>query len=676
MSAAPLYLLTTKNDASANPTHILTNGKMSVGSNSSELIDGSGIISTCSLNVGRNTNITGINTYGTYYSNNSSALLLPADISANRPTGQSGYIRYNTTLNVLEYWNPTSSSWTSIATPPILSSVNPSTVLSPIDLSLNGLNFQSGATVRFTDVSGIVYNSPSVTYFSSTLVVANSGTLPFTASGDYYDVTITNPDGLESTLQNYISTGISAPVFTTASGNIGRIYTGAYYDSSGSLTSYYNLLPVTATDPDGQPITGYSITSGSLPPGLSLNSSTGAITGNITLGTLSAPSASPSSTTYTFTVKADTSNASSSRSFNIIVYQPYLQTYSYTGGPQTFNVPSSLTTTTQQISARLWGAGGGNYYSGSYPNDINLGAPGGFTKTIFNVLESTYTLVVGGGGVGNAVAGYGGGGCGTNGGSGGGGGSYIFTGSIATPFQNVTYTGTFSPHVNNEPTTAVTSLAGASGVILVAGGGGGAGWYNVANGDVNQNGGPGGGITGGQSTNSRANRTLATGGTQTAGGVALSQGGSSTSPNYMTSASYLKGSGHTDNLSSGGSGGGGGGWYGGGGYQGGSGDNAGGGGGSCFAGYVNGSTSSTLTANTLNWSGSSTNSYIDSSTRTNGTRTYTNSQIYRKDNLVGAIAGTQTPPGNTDTYYSAGVGQSGPRASDANGGNGYIVLIY
>ena len=676
MSATPLYLLTTKNDATANPTHILTNGKMSVGSNSSDLIDGSGIISTCSLNVGGTANTSGMNTYGTYYSNNASALLLPADISANRPPGQAGYIRFNTSVNLLEYWNPPSNSWSFISTPPILLSVNPSTVLAPIDLSLNGFNFQSGATVRFTDVSGSIYNSPSVTYFNSTLVVANSGTLPFTASGDFYDVTITNPGGLESTLENYISTGTSGPFFTTASGNIGRIYTGAYYDSGGTLTSYYTLLPVTATDPDSQPITGYSITSGSLPPGLSLNASTGAITGNIPLGSLSAPTISPSSTTYTFTVKADTSNASASRSFNIILYQPYLSTYSYTGGPQTFNVPTSLTTTTRQISTRLWGAGGGNYYSSVYPSDINLGAPGGFTKTIFNVLESTYTLVVGGGGVGNQNAGYGGGGAGANGGSGGGGGSYIFTGSIATPFQNVPYDGTFVVHVNNEPTTAVTSLAGASGVIAVAGGGGGAGWYNAANGDVNQNGGPGGGIVGGQSTNSRANRTLASGGTQTSGGVALSQGGSSTSPNYMTSASYLKGSGHTDNFSNGGSGAGGGGWYGGGGYQGAGGDNAGGGGGSGFAGYVDGSTSTTLSANTSNWGGSSTNSYTDTTTRTNGTRTYTNSQIYRKDNLVGAVAGTQTPPGNSDTYYSAGVGQSGPRASEVTGGNGYIVFIY
>lgn len=61
---------------------------------------------------------------------------------------------------------------------------------------------------------------------------------------------------------------------------------------------------------------------------------------------------------------------------------------------------------------------------------------------------------------------------------------------------------------------------------------------------------------------------------------------------------------------------------------------------------------------------------------TNGTRTYTNSQIYRKDNLVGAVTGTQTPPGNSDIYYSAGVGTSGPRASEVTGGNGYIVFIY
>ena len=676
MSATPLYLLTTKNDASSNPVHILTNGKASIGSNSSQIVDASsGIISTCSLNVGNSTTTTSFNTYGTYYSNNSSAIKIPSDTSANRPPGETGYLRFNTTINLLEFWSPSTLSWTPLGIPPTLISINPSVAATAIDISLNGVNFSSGATVGFIDASLNQFNSSIVTYVSSTRLIARAD---LSYNPVPYSVIVINPGGLSSTLSNVLSTG-SAPIFTTSSGSIGSIWTGALVDASSAFTYY--LAPVTATDPDTGGTIFYSITSGSLPPGLTINSVTGDISGNFT-GALSAPSASPSSTTYTFTVKAtDNTGANTSRNFSITVYQPYLVTYTYTGSATTFAIPFNATISQSKLStitARLWGSGGGNYYSSGYPADFNCGAPGGFTKTTFNVLsaESNLTVVVGGGGAGNATYGYAGGGGGANGGSGGGGGSYIFTGSIATPFQNVTYVGSGGSYVNSEPTSSVTGLAGASGVIAVAGGGGGAGWYASFNGDINQNGGPGGGITAGQSTTNNSGRSVASGGSQTAGGVAISQGGSPTTPNYMTSAGYLKGSGHTDNFSSGGSGAGGGGWYGGGGYQGASGNNAGGGGGSGFAGFTNGSTSTVLTANTVNWSGSSTNSYTDSTTRTNGTRIYTNTQIYRKDNLNGAITSQQTPPGNTDTYYSSGVGTSGPRGVEVTGGNGLIVFIY
>jgi hypothetical protein len=333
----------------------------------------------------------------------------------------------------------------------------------------------------------------------------------------------------------------------------------------------------------------------------------------------------------------------------------------------------------------MWGGGGFRYHQGDkYPHDFGCSAPGGFTKTTFNILEkeSKLTIVVGGGGTTCDVGGYGGGGAGANGGSAGGGGSFIFSGDIAMPFGKITYPwGYFQARqlkfLNNEPTTAVVALQGAAGVIAVVGVGGGAGWFNAANGDIDQNGGPGGGIEGGQSQSSRAGRTLTSGGTQTAGGVALSMNRSSViSPNYMTNAGYLKGSGHTDNFSSGGSGGGGGGWFGGGGYQGSAGENAGGGGGSSFAGFVDNSTNSPLVANVRNWEGSSMNSYEDSKTRKNGLRCYKNTSIYRKDDLVGPITTQQTPPGNLDPYYEAGIGTSGPRGSLGPGGNGRVVLIF
>lgn len=70
------------------------------------------------------------------------------------------------------------------------------------------------------------------------------------------------------------------------------------------------LSTLSASDPDGTAIT-YSLASGSLPGGVSLNTSTGAITGR--------PSAVASDTTYSFAVTASSNNQSLNRSFNIIV---------------------------------------------------------------------------------------------------------------------------------------------------------------------------------------------------------------------------------------------------------------------------------------------------------------------------------------------------------------------
>jgi hypothetical protein len=77
------------------------------------------------------------------------------------------------------------------------------------------------------------------------------------------------------------------PTWSTATGQLGN----DFYDLSRAGQSR-NVL---ASDPDGT-VVRYVIVSGSLPPGMSLNETTGAITGT--------PSAVGSDTTYTFTIRA------------------------------------------------------------------------------------------------------------------------------------------------------------------------------------------------------------------------------------------------------------------------------------------------------------------------------------------------------------------------------------
>jgi hypothetical protein len=58
-------------------------------------------------------------------------------------------------------------------------------------------------------------------------------------------------------------------------------------------------------------------------------------------------------------------------------------------------------------------------------------------------------------------------------------------------------------------------------------------------------------------------------------------------------------------------------------------------------------------------------------TRTNGSRTYTNSQCLRS-----GVAGFGSPPNTGDADYASGVGLGISYGNTATGGNGRVVLIY
>ncbi len=102
------------------------------------------------------------------------------------------------------------------------------------------------------------------------------------------------------------------PVWVTTNMSLGTLTSANLY-ASGLTTSQ-----LVATDPDGIPVT-YTLTSGSLPPGLSL-SSTGSISG-LALPTLPSPvSGCPNpSQTYSFTVAAFDGSFSVSMPFSISV---------------------------------------------------------------------------------------------------------------------------------------------------------------------------------------------------------------------------------------------------------------------------------------------------------------------------------------------------------------------
>jgi len=517
-----------------------------------------------------------------------------------------GTLRYNSTLELPEYYNGT--EWIAIDSPPTVTSVSPTEVASAsggnITFTVNGSRFSVGVTLKFVSNNGTELTPSSVTRVNGDQLTAVIAKNSFVNAQEPYDVKVVNTSGLSATLADQINVD-NDPAWVTSAGSL------------GSFNNYASVnVTVSATDADGDTVT-YSIVSGSLPSGLSLNSSTGVISG--TMGAVG------SSTTVNFTIRATANGKTTDRAFSFVQAGPNTVAYSYTGSAQTFSVPSGLSS----LTAYVWagGGGGGGQHTGAGGRGQAAGA-GGYAKAVINLSGlTTLYLVVGKGGQSGQVANNSnnvGGGC-------GGGLSGIFD----------------------------DSNTGHGDAILIAGAGGG------GSGDSNGQAGEGGG-GGGANQNGRdgipderiGERTQGLGGTTSAGGAAANannsagythtnptagsaltggNSGSQASGQSLRPSSYL-GGGRSYIATNGNwmGGAGGSGYYGGGGgicgYAG------GGGGGS---GYAKGSVCSSVVGTT----GSD-----------------------------GTNQSTTAAPENSSAYYASGVAQGGMPAAD--GGDGRIVLVY
>jgi hypothetical protein len=460
-----------------------------------------------------------------------------------------------------------------------------------VSISLSATATDSDSTITYSLASGSSLPS-GITLNSSTGLI--SGTLPDISTQTVYSFTINATDGVNTIPRTFsITSNVNqSPSWSTSSGTIATIY-----DSGRSNYS----VSVAASDPESATLT-YSLVSGSLPTSMTLNTSTGVISGTTpAVGT---------DTTYSFTLGvSDGVNAVATRSFNIIVKAPYTQTFSYTGADQSWTVPAGVTS----VTAKMWGAGGGSGRNGT----AGTGAYG--TGTISVTPGNTYKVIVGQGGLRGPIVSY----------AGGGGGGY------AGIFLNNT-----------------ASIANA---LMVVGGGGGAAGNNQVNGELGYGGGAGafggngkdGYVDGRGGNNSGYGR----GGTQSAGGIkgtnapnanadgAALRGGVAQGQGVNTFGTAQYGGGGTSCSDTNyyGPGAGGAGYYGGG-----AGSNDGGYGGSGGGGssYYN-------------------PSYVTSATSIAGTD--------------GGNNASRSAPNNGDSKYIAGVGTTAP---SSDGGNALVVLMY
>jgi len=227
---------------------------------------------------------------------------LPAGTTAQRPgTPNTGMIRYNSTTGFAEVY--TSAGWGTFgAQPPSISSVTPVTYNgeSGTVFTVNGANFTADAIVKFIDNAGTEYTAGVVVFINSTQLTATTPQ-DFTVAQEPLDVKVVQASG-QVTRVDCIDCG-GTPTWSTTAGTI------ATYVFPTDTT--YNIS-VSATDPDAASTISYAVTSGSLPSGANLNSTTGSITGNI-------PNPNASSVTSNFDITAtDNAGNQSARSFNII----------------------------------------------------------------------------------------------------------------------------------------------------------------------------------------------------------------------------------------------------------------------------------------------------------------------------------------------------------------------
>ena len=378
-------------------------------------------------------------------------IIIPSGTTAQRGS-EVGEWRFNSQTGYFEGYDGT--GYIPIAVTPTVTAVSPTAVDSGAGgdetFTITGTNFQSGATVKFIGTDSSEISAGTVTVSSSTSLTATATRSSFSNSLESYDVKVTNTSGLSGQLDNQIDVD-TTPTWDTASGQIG----GTIYEGGSVSTS------VSATDADGDTVT-YSLQSGSLPSGLSLNTTTGAITGTA--------SAVESDTTSTFTIRATGGTQTADRQFNIVILNNNAPVWSTAAGSLGTVYDSGRSGVSYTVVATDADGQSLTYsvLSGSLPGGLSLntstGAITGTASAVGSDTTSTFTIRVTDG-VANA--------------------DREFSITVKAPVTTVYVPGSYSSEVN----TSWTAPAGVTAIKLLVVGGGGGGGNNRGNG----NGGDGGG---------------------------------------------------------------------------------------------------------------------------------------------------------------------------------------
>jgi hypothetical protein len=365
---------------------------------------------------------------------NPSAGGIPFGNTAGRPTAATGKLYSNGETARLELYTA-AGAWENIVQEvPGVSGISGtySEFANSGTITINGTNFVSGAVASAVGTNAVEVQASSTTFNS--LVQLTAVFAGLSNAYEPYDIKVTNTSNLFGMLPDALYVNAS-PVWTTASGSLGTFVEQV-------------SISVSATATDSDSTISYALASGSsLPSGLTLNSSSGLISGTL-------PNIA-SNTTYTFTINA-------SDGLNVI--------------PRAFSI---LSTATPSLTGGTLTSDSTYYYRTFTANG---------TLLLSDVALSTDVLVIAGGG---------GGGAGWYAGGGGAGGVKLYSSLSLSPASYPVVVGTGGAGSTN------TNAAGSNGVNssfnttnTAIGGGGGSSRQQVTDGQrYGGNGGSGGGAS-------------------------------------------------------------------------------------------------------------------------------------------------------------------------------------
>lgn len=246
-------------------------------------------------------------------SSRTDAIIVPVGNTSQRPVANN-IIRFNSQLNVIEF--KFINEWFGLSQVPYIDSVSPSVLESVNDtVTVIGRNFSSNAVWTFISKTNKTYVPKDTSYNSVTSVTLRRPDV-FPVSDAPYIIKVKQFNRYNT--YEHVTAGV-IPTFSIAGGSLG------VFDETIAITN----INITVSDEAGGSISSVTITSGSLPSGLSGSFTPAGTGGTYTIS--GTPSVVQATTVYNFRLTATDSGGNTNAIDYSITINKLLYTYDISG---------------------------------------------------------------------------------------------------------------------------------------------------------------------------------------------------------------------------------------------------------------------------------------------------------------------------------------------------------